>query len=164
MSVFLDNERPLVTLPVRWGWLKQPTSDTEDWRGKARRRSTSRFSVEHTHKHLDTLTNSADKQYGGQTLQIDASGTHIFIKKKRNGRLQKCFRSAACYWPSPVLKHTSNVAFCSLYSFVKGQRCCGMSLAHKSSIRDQAALSLCSGWAPTCTFLSDPLPRLGGSR
>lgn len=94
MSVFLDNERPLVTLPVRWGWLKQPTSDTEDWRGKARRRSTSHFLIEHTHRHLDMLTNSADKQSCGQTLQIDASGTYIFIKKKKEWKtaevLQKC--------------------------------------------------------------------------
>lgn len=96
MSVFLDNERPLVTLAVRWGWLKPPKSDTEGWRGKARRRSTSHLPVEHTRRHLDTLTNSADKQSCDQTLQIDVSGTHIFIRKKKkkkqlafHGRLQK---------------------------------------------------------------------------
>lgn len=61
MSVFLYNEQPLVTLP--FCWLKQPTSDTEGWRGKARRRSTSRLPVEHTRSHLDTLTNSADKVF-----------------------------------------------------------------------------------------------------
>lgn len=83
MSVFLDNERPLVTLAVRWGRLKPPKSDTEGWRGKARRRSTSHLPVEHTRRHLDTLTNSADKQSCDQTLQIDVSGTHIFIRKKK---------------------------------------------------------------------------------
>lgn len=35
MSVFLYNERPLATPSVRWGWLKQRTSDTEGWRGKS---------------------------------------------------------------------------------------------------------------------------------
>lgn len=58
MSVFLDNERPLVTLPVCWGWRKRQTSDTEGWRGKARRKLTSRLPVEDTRRHLDTLTNS----------------------------------------------------------------------------------------------------------
>lgn len=168
MSVFLYNEQPLVTLPVCW--LKQPTSDTEGWRGKARRRSTSRLPVEHTRSHLDTLTNSADKVFWSNSS--NRCWLHSYFhqnktKKKETGchswRLQKYFRSAACYWPSPVLKHIPNLAFCSLYSPVKGQPFCGMSLAHKSSIRDQTALSLCSVWAPTCTFLSDPLPRLRGS-
>lgn len=117
------------------------------------------------------MTNSANSLVVKPFKSMLAALIFSSSKKKKkerqaafHGRLQKYFRSAACCWPSPVLKHTPNVAFCFLDSFVKGQPCCGMSLAHKSTIGDQTALSLCSGWAPTCTFLSDLLPRLGGSR
>lgn len=56
MSVFLYNERPLVTPSVRWGRLKQRTSDTEGWRGKARRGSTRRLPAEHARARFHGLT------------------------------------------------------------------------------------------------------------
>lgn len=76
MSVFLYNERPLVTPSVRWGWLKQRTSDTEGWRGKSSTEIDAAPPPPNTLAHISTGC--------GQTLQIGAGGARRFAEKNPN--------------------------------------------------------------------------------